>query len=135
MSTEYPDTVTPAWRGFHHVALATPDLDATIRFYGDILGMRAGDIFPVTERKGVIASSNAETWGLHFFEQPGARIFAYPETFERSAVAPDENAALALRQRLDSFDVAVTPTSNIGAISNMLFRDNTGTLLPATWPK
>nr|MBA3790917.1 VOC family protein [Rubrobacter sp.] len=32
------------WQGFHHVALVTADLDATLRFYEDVLGMEAGEI-------------------------------------------------------------------------------------------
>jgi hypothetical protein len=36
------DEAIPPWRGFHHVALVTPDLDATIRFYGGVVGMRVG---------------------------------------------------------------------------------------------
>ena len=63
----------PPWRGFHHVALVTPDLDETIRFYGDVLGMRVGEVFPATERQGrhcFVRPGDAETYGLHFFEQP-----------------------------------------------------------------
>ena len=29
----------PSWQGIHHLALATRDLDATVRFYRDVLGM------------------------------------------------------------------------------------------------
>ena len=32
------------WRGFHHVAVVTRDLEETIRFYEDVLGMSAGDV-------------------------------------------------------------------------------------------
>ena len=32
-------TRIPPWSGFHHIALMTRDLDATIRFYVDVLGM------------------------------------------------------------------------------------------------
>ena len=28
------------WRGINHVTLATPDLNATVEFYRDILGLR-----------------------------------------------------------------------------------------------
>jgi hypothetical protein len=81
---------------------------------------------------------------LHFFEHPSARLFAWPETFERFAFVPGalqhvafalpgEEAALALRRRLDEFGVEVTPNTNLGPISNMLFRDNNGLLLEATW--
>ena len=29
----------PAWRGVNHLALVTPDMDATVRFYAGVLGM------------------------------------------------------------------------------------------------
>ena len=82
----------PPWRGFHHVALVTPDLDATIRFYGDVLGMRVGEVIGATEQQGrhcfIKPGDDSETWGLHFFERPDAEVFAYPETFERYAFVP-----------------------------------------------
>jgi catechol 2,3-dioxygenase-like lactoylglutathione lyase family enzyme len=72
-STDFADAV-PLWRGFHHVALVTPDLDATIRFYGDVLGMRVGEVVSATERQGrhcfIKPCDTVETWGLHFFERP-----------------------------------------------------------------
>ncbi len=36
---QLPDT--PRWRGINHLALVTPDMDATVRFYVGLLGMRA----------------------------------------------------------------------------------------------
>ena len=57
---------TPPWRGFHHVALVTPDLEATIRFYGEVLGMRVGEVVGATERQGChcfIKPGDVETWG------------------------------------------------------------------------
>ena len=30
----------PRWRGINHLALVTPDMDATVRFYHGVLGMR-----------------------------------------------------------------------------------------------
>ena len=138
----------PSWRGFHHVALVTPDLDATIHFYGDVLGMRVGEVVGAAGRQGrhcfIKPGDGSETWGLHFFEQPDAEVFAYPETFERHAFVPgalqhvafalpDEAAALALRRRLDAFGVGMTDITNLGSVTNMLFRDNNGLLLEATW--
>lgn len=139
----------PAWRGFHHVALMTPDLDATRRFYGDILGMHIGPILPGAGAQGrhcFIRPGETEAWGLHFFEHPEAQVFPYPESFPRFAVLPgalqhiafalpSEAAALALRQRLAGFGVAMTDIAHIGPISNTLFRDNNGLLLEATWAR
>ena len=30
----------PRWRGVNHLALVTPDMDATVRFYQGVLGAR-----------------------------------------------------------------------------------------------
>ena len=138
---------SPSWRGFHHVALVTPDLDATIRFYGEVLGMRVGDVFPATERLGrhcFIRPGGVETDGMHFFENPDAQLFAWPGASERYALVPGalqhlafalpgEEEALALRRRLAAFGVEATPVTNLGPVSNILFRDNNGMLLEATW--
>ena len=32
-------TSNPRWRGINHLALITPDMDATVRFYHGALGM------------------------------------------------------------------------------------------------
>ncbi len=54
MTTEQLDggICAPSWRGFHHVALVTPDLDETICFYGEVLGMTVGEVFGATRRQG-----------------------------------------------------------------------------------
>lgn len=138
----------PEWRGFHHIALATPDLDATIRFYGGVLGMQVGEIMDGggAGRHCFIKPGDSPAWGLHFFEQPQAEVFAYPADFPRSAVVPgalqhiafalpDQAAALALRERLAAHGVPDTGIGQIGPIANTLFRDNNGLLLEATWPR
>ena len=123
-------------------ALVTTDLDATIRFYGEVVG--------ATERRGrhcfIKPGDDSETWGLHLFEQHGAEVFAYPDTFERYALVPgtlqhvafalpDEVATLALRRRLATFGVDITGITDLGPVSNMLLRDNNGLLLEATWAR
>ena len=150
MSVKRPgaNEYVPPWRGFHHVALATPDLDETIYFYGKVLGMSVGKVVGATEQQGrhcfVKPGDDTETWGIHFFEHPDAQVFAWPGTFERFTLVPgalqhvafalpDEDAALALRRRLSTFGVDATPSTSLGWVSNMLFRDNNGLLLEATW--
>ena len=141
----------PPWGGFHHVALVTPDLDATIAFYRDVLAMRIGEI---REGGGVTAArhcfirpgADTATWGLHFFEYPGAEIPQYSEGLRSGGfiagglqhiafALPDLAAAQALRERLDAHGIEATPTGNVGPIQNLLFFDNHGYLLEATWPR
>jgi len=57
------------WREIHHLALATRDLAATIRFYTDVLGMHAADIAPANPIHGrtcTIKPSPNATSELHF---------------------------------------------------------------------
>jgi catechol 2,3-dioxygenase-like lactoylglutathione lyase family enzyme len=146
-------TGVPLWSGFHHIALVTRDLDATIRFYCDVLGMEiiftapAGDIHG---RHGAIRpGGDSDRLGLHFFEYPKAPLYG-PE--DRSLVAavfdpgatflshislalPDEAAGLALQERLSRHHVVMSPIMDQGAIWNMAFLDNNGLVLEAAWPK
>lgn len=141
--------VTPLWRGFHHIALVTPDLDATRAFYQDVLGMEIGDILTMGMLKArhcFIKPGSAETWGLHFFEHPNAEVHQSPDGLNRfvfipgalqhiAFALPGVSDALALRERLTSFGMTATETGTMGTIQNMLFFDNNGILLEATWPK
>lgn len=143
---------TPPWRGFHHVAVVTADLDATIAFYEGVLGMRVGEVIQrnalgTSVRHCFIRPGVGETWGMHFFEQPDARLTEPPVALEdrlASAAAglqhiafalPDEAAGIALRERLAEHAVQMTPIGDVGGVRNTLFLDNNGMLLEAAWPK
>ncbi len=138
---------TPNWRGFHHLAFVTPDLDATIIFYTEVLGMQLGAVFPATERNGrhcFIKPGETDAWGLHFWEQIDAQLFPYPPNMQRFVFVPGAlqhiafglpgmTDALLLRERLTALDIATTEIGDLGPLQNMLFRDNNGLLLEATW--
>ena len=152
MTDRAPDAmhVAPPWRGFHHVALVTPDLDATIRFYRDLLGMRLLADIPASEQGGrhcLLAVDGGAGSFLHFFERADARIHPYPlaeglvfppelGALHHIAIAlPDEEAGVALRARLVDAGVPVTEIMSQGpTIRDMLFPDNNGLLLEAAWP-
>ncbi len=152
MGDHEPNTTptAPPWRGFHHLALVTPDLDATIRFYRDVLGLVVAFVAPATEMHGrhaMIAVDGGEGSFLHFFEQPNAAIHPYPLAtglvFPRELGAlhhvalalPDEAAGLALRARLHGLGLPVTEVMDQGPVRDVLFLDNNGLLLEAAWPK
>lgn len=138
----------PPWCGFHHIALVTPDLDKTIQFYGELLGMHVGHIFPASGGNGrhcFIKPGITDSWGLHMFELADAQLFAYPEGIQRfvfvpgalqhiAFALPGRAAAQVLRERLAAAGVVASGNNRIGPIENMLFRDNNGVLLEATWP-
>lgn len=129
--------------------MVTPDLDATLAFYGDVLGMQVGDIYPSVGERGrhcFIKPGTGETWGLHFFEHVQAELFPHPGLTERFAFVagalqhiafglPTEADALALRECLHAHDVPTTDINTLGPIRNFLFIDNNGMQLEATWPK
>ncbi len=153
MSDAIPRLSTPAWQGFHHLALATAELDATICFYGDVLGMQVGDIAPATGRRGrhvFVKPGAGDSWGIHFWEHPAAPRRTPPQEWSAESLGtyayewgalnhvafalPDQSAADALRARLARHDIRTTPPNRIGPICNVLFFDNNGIMLEATWP-
>ncbi|MFM1651777.1 VOC family protein [Brevibacillus sp. B_LB10_24] len=152
-------TVLTHWQGFHHIALTTPNLDETVDFYQNLLGMQAGQVLPAAGRRGrhcFIKPGDSETWGIHFFEHPSAQIFQSSEELKRLAVEPDsavmfqflpgalqhiafalpgEEEGLALRAKLLEHGVVVTDIYDQKSIRNFIFLDNNGIQLEAAWPK
>lgn len=146
------------WLGFHHIALVTRDLDATLDFYVNLLGMQAGDIFRAVKGRGrhcFVKPGDTETWGIHFFEYKEAQIFQSAETLKRLAQEPEsedlyrslpgalqhiafallsEEHALALRDKLRLHGVVMTDIYDLGGIRNYIFIDNNGIQLEAAWP-
>jgi catechol 2,3-dioxygenase-like lactoylglutathione lyase family enzyme len=154
MATDSANLAAPPWRGFHHVALVTRDLDATIRFYEEVLGMEIGSIAPASELHGrhcgIRPGSEPDRVGLHFFEYPDAphsnphdqsleaTVFDPGPTFlsHISFALPNENAGLALRERLSSYGVPMTPILEPGGDMRIIvFLDNNGMALEAIWPR
>ncbi|CAG7630505.1 VOC family protein [Paenibacillus allorhizosphaerae] len=149
----------PQWSGFHHIALVTPNLDETIHFYEQVLGMQAGPVFAATGRRGrhcFIRPGHVETWGIHFFEYAHAQIFQSTDELKRLADNPksaaingflpgvlqhiafslsSEEEGLALRKKLQRRGIVTTDVYDQGPIRNFIFTDNNGVQLEAAWPK
>src|SRR4051794_19688504 len=94
MTDELPEA--PRWQGINHLALVTPDMDATVRFYVGVLGMR------------LAATTMAGPMRHYFFEMDRGNTVAFfeiegAETFAKPAGGPSDRAI-----QLDhiSFDVA-----------------------------
>ena len=106
MTTDLPPA--PHWRGINHLALVTPDMDETVRFYAGVLGMPlVMTLMAGPMRHYFFEMSPGNT--VAFFEIPGA------ETFQKGAGTPaevpvqldhlsfnvaDEDALELLQQRL-----------------------------------
>jgi catechol 2,3-dioxygenase-like lactoylglutathione lyase family enzyme len=145
-------TTTIPWQGFDHVAIITHDLDATVHFYSEVLGMQIGEIYEARGGKNrhcFIKPGPILAQGLHFWEVPGAPLPPPLETLSWQQpgsitsgliqhiafMLPDEAAALTLRQRLHQHNVQVSEITDLGTMRDMTFLDNNGTMLEAIWLK
>jgi catechol 2,3-dioxygenase-like lactoylglutathione lyase family enzyme len=131
----------PLWRGVNHLALITPDMDATVRFYHGVLGMRlvatlmAG---PMRHYFFEIAPGNTvaffEWQGMSTFAKPAGSIVEQPLQFDHlSFNLPDEAALVALQERLRSAGVEVTRVVDHGFIHSIYFTDPNGIALEASY--
>jgi catechol 2,3-dioxygenase-like lactoylglutathione lyase family enzyme len=131
----------PAWRGVNHLALITPDMDATVRFYHGVLGMRlvatlmAG---PMRHYFFEIAPGNT----VAFFEWEGAGTFAKPAGWQvdqtlqfdhLSFNLPSHDELLALQDRLRAANVEVTEEIDHDFIHSVYFTDPNGIALEASY--
>lgn len=131
----------PAWRGVNHLALVTPDMDATVRFYHGVLGMplvatlMAG---PMRHYFFRIAPGNT----VAFFEWKGADSFAKPAgmpthqplQFDHlSFNLPDRQALLGMQSRLRDAGTEVTEVVDHGMIKSIYFTDPCGIALEASY--
>ncbi len=141
MTTSMELPAAPTWRGINHLALVTPDMDATVRFYVGVLGMplvttlMAG---PMRHYFFEIAPGNT----VAFFEIPGV------ETFRKGAGTPasvpvqldhisfnvaDEDALVVLRSRLVAAGSGVTEIVDHGIMRSIYFTDPNGIALEASF--
>jgi catechol 2,3-dioxygenase-like lactoylglutathione lyase family enzyme len=133
----------PRWRGINHLALVTPDMDATVRFYAGVLGMR------------VVATTMAGPMRHYFFEIGPQNTVAFfeisgSETFDKGAGSPpplpipiqmdhlsfnlpDEAALEQLRKRLLAAGSEVTEVVDHGFIRSVYFTDPNGIALEASY--
>jgi catechol 2,3-dioxygenase-like lactoylglutathione lyase family enzyme len=149
--TDFSTTTIP-WQGFDHVAIMTHDLDATVHFYREVLGMQVGEIYEARGGKNrhcFIKPGPIAGQGLHFWEVPGAPLPPPLETLSWQQptsitsgfiqhiafTLPNEAAALTLRQRLHQHNVQVSEINDLGTMRDMTFLDNNGTMLEAIWLK
>jgi catechol 2,3-dioxygenase-like lactoylglutathione lyase family enzyme len=137
------DEPTMHWRGINHLALVTSDMDATVRFYHGVLGARlVATIGTPSFRHYFFAFGDQTT--VAFFEYADSKIepFAKPAgvpdpraiQFDHlSFNLPDEEALLALRDRLKRAGSEITDVVDHGFIRSVYFTDPNGIALEASW--
>jgi len=136
-------TDTVHWRGVHHLALITSDMDATVRFWHGVLGARlVATIGTPAFRHYFFEIGSGNT--IAFFEYHGQKLATYakPAGIPYEAASqfdhlsmhlPDEDALLRLRDRLKSHGYEVTDVVDHGFLRSIYFSDPTGIALEASW--
>ena len=133
----------PRWRGINHLALITPDMDATVRFYHGALGMP------------IVATINAGPMRHYFFDMGMGNTIAFfcwsdaeVDTFEKPAGIPPDFPAqfdhvsfnlpelrdlIDLQARLREHGVEVTELVDHGFVQSVYFTDPNGIALEASY--
>ncbi len=132
--------VAPPWRGINHLALVTPDMDTTVRFYTGVLGMPlVMTLMAGPMRHYFFEMSPHNT--VAFFEVPDAETFVkgagspapYPVQLDHiSFDLPNEHALVTLQTRLRAAGSEVTEIVDHGVMKSVYFTDPNGIALEAT---
>ncbi len=136
-------TDTVAWQGLNHLALITNDMDATVRFWHGALGANLVATIGTDTFRHYFFSFGPKS-SVAFFEYRGqhtnelskpAGVFdARAGQFDHLAMdLPDEDAVLALRQRLIDAGSEVTDVVDHGLMRSIYFSDPNGIALEASW--
>ena len=137
------DRENPRWRGVHHLALVTTDMDATTRFYHGVLGARLVATVATPDFKHYFFEFGPGST-VAFFEYLNEEVESYAKPagvpFPRAAqfdhlslAVPDEEALLSLRERLKGADCEVTDVIDHGFLRSVYFSDPNGIALEASW--
>lgn len=131
----------PYWRGMNHLALVTPDMDATVRFYHGVLGMRlVATVMAGPMRHYFFQIGPEET--VAFFEWKGAPTYRkaagvpVPGAVQLDHISfnmPDEESLLRLRERLLSAGCEITEVVDHTIVRSVYFTDPNGISLEASW--
>jgi catechol 2,3-dioxygenase-like lactoylglutathione lyase family enzyme len=133
----------PLWEGVHHVALVTTDMDATMRFWHDVLHAE------------IVATTSTEAHRAYYFRVGESQTVAFMEyhgaeqtedaellgvgyppasQFDHLSLNLDNEAAVrALRARLIDFGCDVSDVVDRGILRSIYFSDPTGIALEASW--
>lgn len=133
----------PRWRGINHLALITDDMDATVRFYVGVLGMRlVGTIGTPSFRHYFFQIGDGNTIAFFEYADDAAVPFAKPAGVPDRRAAQfdhvsldlvDEEALEDLRKRLLDAGCDVTAVVDHGFIRSIYFTDPNGIALEASY--
>jgi catechol 2,3-dioxygenase-like lactoylglutathione lyase family enzyme len=132
------------FRGINHLALVTNDMDKTVRFYRDVLGMplvaatgNAPGGYPYRHYFFEIGQGNTlaffEWKGAEGFHKPAGLPVSGPVQFDHvSFDVETEEALIELQTRLRNAGVEVTHVVDHKFIHSIYFHDPNGTALEAS---
>jgi catechol 2,3-dioxygenase-like lactoylglutathione lyase family enzyme len=133
----------PYWRGVHHLALVTTDMDATVRFYHGVLGARLvitlatpafKHYFFEFDQGNTVAFFQYMDQPVDTYAKPAGVPFPQAAQFDHLALAlEDEEALLRLRDRLKEHNCEVTDVVDHGVLRSIYFTDPNGIALEASW--
>lgn len=133
----------PYWRGVHHLALVTTDMDATVRFYHGVLGARLvvtlatpafRHYFFEFDQGNTVAFFEYQGQELETFAKPAGMPYERASQFDHLSLAlVDEEQLLRLRDRLKEHDCEVTDVVDHGILRSIYFTDPNGIALEASW--
>ena len=131
------------WRGVHHLALVTTDMDATVRFWHGVLGTRLVATIATPSFRHYffeVAPGNAIAFFEYLevevdsFAKPAGVPFPQASQFDHLSMAlPDEEALHRLQARLKANDCEVTDVVDHGIMRSIYFTDPNGIALEASW--
>jgi catechol 2,3-dioxygenase-like lactoylglutathione lyase family enzyme len=131
------------WRGVHHLALVTADMDATVRFYHGVLGARLvvtlatpafRHYFFEFAQANTVAFFEYRDQPLETYAKPAGVPYPRASQFDHLSLAlADEEALLRLRDRLKRHDCEVTDVVDHGIMRSIYFTDPNGIALEASW--
>jgi catechol 2,3-dioxygenase-like lactoylglutathione lyase family enzyme len=133
----------PYWRGVHHLALITTDMDATVRFYHGVLGARLvitlatpafKHYFFEFDQANTVAFFEYADQEIDTYAKPAGVPFPQAAQFDHLALGlADEEALLRLRDRLKEHNCEVTDVVDHGILRSIYFSDPNGIALEASW--
>jgi catechol 2,3-dioxygenase-like lactoylglutathione lyase family enzyme len=133
----------PQWRGINHLALVTPDMDKTVRFYHGVLGMPLVATLSVGPMRhyffemgegNTVAFFEWEGEDIPTFSKPAGIPPSFPAQFDHlSFDLPDEQALYDLQERLRAAGVEVTEVVDHDFIHSVYFTDPNGIALEASY--
>lgn len=137
-----PNAPAIRWRGVNHLALVTDDMDATVRFYVGVLDARlVATIGNASFRHYFFEIGPANTVAFFEYRPPATEPFAKPAgvpdrrapQFDHLSLdVADEEALLAVRERLKAAGSEVTDVVDHGFIRSVYFTDPNGIALEAS---